>query len=62
MEPSVGRPYLFLPIAKNVWDVIRETYSYLDNFSQLYELRTKLWQDKQNGREVIEYYNEMVSL
>lgn len=43
MEPSIGKPYLFLPTTKDVWEAVRKTYSDVDNFSQIYELKTKLW-------------------
>ena len=62
MEPAIGKPHLFLPTAKDVWDVVRETYSDLENSSQIFELKTKLWQLKQGDREVTIYYNEMVTL
>ena len=26
MEPTIGKPYLFLPTAKDVWDAVRETF------------------------------------
>nr|KJB63360.1 hypothetical protein B456_010G130900 [Gossypium raimondii] len=42
-EPSIGKPYLFLPTTKDVWEAVRKTYSDVDNFSQIYELKTKLW-------------------
>lgn len=55
MEAPIGKTYLF------VWDAVRETYSDLENSSQILELKTKLWQTKQ-GLEVTEYYNEMKAL
>jgi len=27
MKPAIGKPYLFLPIARDVWEAVRETYS-----------------------------------
>ncbi|KZV26926.1 hypothetical protein F511_41261 [Dorcoceras hygrometricum] len=33
MEPSIGRTYLFLPTAKDVWEAVRGTYSDLENSS-----------------------------
>ncbi|XP_030442099.2 uncharacterized protein LOC115664291 [Syzygium oleosum] len=62
MEPTIGKPHLFLPTAKDVWDVVRETYSDLENSSQIFELKTKLWQLNRGIREVTIYYNEMVTL
>ncbi|KAL9420128.1 hypothetical protein AB3S75_037830 [Citrus x aurantiifolia] len=62
MEVSIGRTYLFLPTAKDVWDAVRETYSDLKNSSQIFELKTRLWQTRQGDRAVSEYYNEMKAL
>lgn len=52
MEPSVGKTYLFLPMAKDIW----ETYSDIENFSQIFEIKTKLWKMKQGTRGVMEYF------
>ncbi|KZV19589.1 hypothetical protein F511_13475, partial [Dorcoceras hygrometricum] len=62
MEPSIGRTYLFLPTAKDVWEAVRETYSDLENSSQIFDLKTRLWNSKQGEKNVIEYYNEMRTL
>ncbi|KAH9716025.1 protein kinase domain-containing protein [Citrus sinensis] len=62
MEVSIGRMYLFLPTAKDVWDAVRETYSDLKNSLQIFELKTRLWQTRQGDRAVSEYYNEMKAL
>ena len=55
MKLAIGKTYMFLPTAKDVWDVIRETYSDAKNASQIFELKTRLWQMKQRDREVTEY-------
>ena len=62
MEPFIAKPNMFLPTAKDVWDSIHETYSDLENSSQISELKSKLWQSKQGDREITIYYNEMVTL
>ena len=62
MELSIAKPHMFMKTAKEVWDSVRETYSNLENSSQIFELKIKLWQLKQGDREVIAYYNEMVAL
>ena len=43
MDLSIGNPFLFIPIVKEVWDVVRDTYSDVENSSQIFELKTKLW-------------------
>ena len=62
MEPSIAKAHMFLTTTTEGWDSIRETYSDLENSSQIFELKTKLWQFKQGDREVTIYYNEMVTL
>ncbi|RVW51120.1 hypothetical protein CK203_078125 [Vitis vinifera] len=62
MKPSIGKTYMFLLTAKDVWDAIRETYSDAENASQIFEIKTRLWQMKQGDREVTEYYTEMLGL
>ncbi|KZV33724.1 hypothetical protein F511_26487, partial [Dorcoceras hygrometricum] len=62
MEPTIERTYLFLPTVKDVWYDVRETYSDLENSSQILELKTRLWNSKQGEKNVIEYYNEVQGL
>ena len=62
MEPAIGKPHLFLPTAKDVWKAVRDCYSNLENSSQIFDLKTQLWQSKQGERDVTTYYNEMVTL
>ena len=42
MKLAIGKTYMFLPTAKDVWDAIRETYSDAKNASQILELKTWL--------------------
>lgn len=37
IEPAIGKPYLFLPTAKDVWEAVRETYSDVENVSQIFK-------------------------
>ncbi|RVW86324.1 Retrovirus-related Pol polyprotein from transposon TNT 1-94 [Vitis vinifera] len=53
---------MFLPTAKDVGDAIWETYSDVKNASQIFEIKTRLWQIKQGDREVTEYNTEMLGL
>ncbi|RVW39537.1 Retrovirus-related Pol polyprotein from transposon RE1 [Vitis vinifera] len=62
MEPAIGKPHLFLPTAKDVWEAVRDMYSDLENSSQIFDLKSKLWQSRQGDREVTTYYNQMVTL
>ena len=62
MKLAIGKTYMFLPTTKDEWDVIRETYFDVENASQIFELKTRLWQMKQGDREVTEHYTEMLGL
>lgn len=62
MEPAIGKPHLFLPTAKDVWEAARDMYSDLENLSQIFNLKSKLWRSRQGDREVTTYYNQMVTL
>ena len=62
MEPVIGKPFIFLPTAQEVWEAVKETYSDLENYSQLFELNSQVWKMQQGDREVTSYYNEMMTL
>lgn len=62
IESAIGKVFLFLPTAKAVWEAVWETYSDVENSSQIFELKTKMWLSKQGDRDVMEYYNEMTAL
>lgn len=42
MEPRISRTYLLLKTAKDTWDAVQESYSDLENSSQVFELKLKL--------------------
>ena len=52
MKLAIGKTYMFVLTAKDVWDAIWETYSDAENASQIFELKMRLWQIKQENREV----------
>ncbi|RVW13320.1 hypothetical protein CK203_089013 [Vitis vinifera] len=62
MKPTIGKTYMFLSMTKDVWDAIRETYSDAENASQIFAIKTRLWQMKQGDQEVTEYYTELLGL
>ena len=43
MKSAIWETYMFLLMAKDVWDVIWETYSDVENASQIFEFKTQLW-------------------
>ncbi|KAI5430515.1 hypothetical protein KIW84_034918 [Lathyrus oleraceus] len=57
-----SKPYMFLPSAKDVWETVKETYSDIQNSSQIFGLKSKLWHAKQGDRSVTVYYNELLTL
>ena len=59
--PEVCGPYMFLNIAKDVWDAVRRTYSKVKDVALIYEIKTKLSMTKQDNMIVLEYYNTMKS-
>lgn len=62
MEQAVGKPFIFLPKAQDVWEAVRETYLDLDNHSQLFELNTRMWKMQQSDHVVTSYYNDMMAV
>lgn len=62
MKPSIGKNYLFMPTARDIWEAVREMYSDAEDSSQIFEIKTKLWQLKQGERDLTEYYMEMTTL
>lgn len=53
---------MFLQTDKDVWEVVRERYLDLENFSWIFDLKTRLWQSKQGDQYVTTYYNVVVTL
>lgn len=49
-------------MAEEVWEAVKEPYSDGENASQIFEIKTRLWQTKQREREVTDYYLEMTNL
>ncbi|KAI5424254.1 hypothetical protein KIW84_030447 [Lathyrus oleraceus] len=62
MGTGIGKPYMFLHSAKNVWEAVKETYFDIQNSSQIFGLKSKLWHAKQGDRSVTAYYNELLTL
>lgn len=62
MEPAIKKPRPFLPIAKDVWETVRECYSELENSYKIFDLKTRLWQSKQGNQDVTMCYNLMATL
>lgn len=42
MELMIGKLFMFLRTARDVWEVVRDTYSDLENHSQMFESNAKM--------------------
>lgn len=62
MEPHISRTYIFLRTAKAIWDVVHEHYSDLENVSQVFEIKNKLKEIRQENMSITEYYNTLQTL
>ena len=62
METSLGRSYLFLPTASEIWSAVKETYSDLGNAAQLFEIKTRLRKARQGEKTVTQYYTDLRTL
>ena len=57
MIPEISNMVMFLSIAKEIWDVVKITYSKVKDVAQIYEIRTKVATTKQGTRSITEYAN-----
>ncbi|XP_028800330.1 uncharacterized protein LOC114755610 [Neltuma alba] len=56
MAPSLKRCFMFLSPAREMWDAIHEAYGDGENASQIFDLKTKLWDLKQGSLSLGDYY------
>ncbi|KAG6742683.1 hypothetical protein POTOM_053605 [Populus tomentosa] len=61
-KPEADDPNLKTWRSENSLEAVRDMYSDLENSSQIFYLKSKLWQSRQRDREVTTYYNQMVTL
>lgn len=40
MLPAIGKTYLIMATPRELWEVIQETYSYVEDSSHILELKT----------------------
>lgn len=62
MEPSLIGNFIWFPTAKLVWDSIATTYFDGNDTSQVYDLRRRVAQLKQEGEPLEKYYNDLQGL
>ena len=59
-DPQTSRMYLILNTTKAIWDAVDRTYSNLEIVSQLFEIKNKLKELRQEAMEVTKYHiNEL---
>ena len=58
MESEISQTCLFPSTAKEVWDVVYQTYSRADA-AQIYEIKTRIFSFKQGSKSVTEYSTAM---
>ena len=59
MQPEVSRNYMFLSSTKDIWEMVRRTYSKIQDASVIYEIKMKLHNTNQGVSTITEYYNKM---
>ena len=62
IEPHLLSLFINLPIAKDIWDSVNQTFYNGADDSQYYELRCKGTRTKQNGQLIYLYYIELNSV
>lgn len=53
---------MFFITVREIWGVVRQTYSKIQDASQIYEIKTKITVTKQGSLSIIEYLNMMKRL
>ncbi|GMY21564.1 hypothetical protein FCV25MIE_16805 [Fagus crenata] len=56
MTPDINASFLRLPTAHDIWDVVAQTYFTGNDASQIYELRRKAHETRQQGKSLASYF------
>ena len=40
MQPEISGPYMLFTTASEIWEVVQQTYSKVDDATQIYEIKT----------------------
>lgn len=59
MHPEISDTCMFLPTAKDIRDMMYQTYSKVNDAALIYEIKTRTASTKQGSRSVSEYANFM---
>lgn len=57
MTTKIGENFLLYKITKEIWDSTRETYSSVDNTSELFDIETRLQNLQQGELNNTQYFN-----
>lgn len=59
---EVSKNFMFLSLAKEIWDTVSQTYSKVQDALVIFEIKTKISGIRQGPVTVIEYHNRMKGL
>ena len=62
MDDNIAEIYLLYPTAKAIWDAVTLAYSDLEDSSQMFDLRTRSRNLKQDDGNVTQYFNSLTKL
>ena len=62
LEEKISSSVMFLPTAKNMWDILKVMYENEKNLSRVFEIYERLFELKQGNRSVPEFYSEVKGL
>ena len=62
IELRIGRTYLFYKTTQQIWDVVQEIYSNMENTTQGFQIQSTIRTTRQGNNSVIEYYNALIEL
>ena len=59
MLPEVSRTCMFLTTTREIWEIVHQTDSKMQDTTLIYEIKTKITTTKQGTLSTTEYYNVM---
>uniref|UniRef100_A0A2N9G3F2 Reverse transcriptase Ty1/copia-type domain-containing protein n=1 Tax=Fagus sylvatica TaxID=28930 RepID=A0A2N9G3F2_FAGSY len=62
MTPDINASFLRLPTAHDIWDAVAQTYFTGNDASQIYELRRKAHETRQQGKSLASYFSALQTI
>uniref|UniRef100_A0A2N9I5Z3 Reverse transcriptase Ty1/copia-type domain-containing protein n=1 Tax=Fagus sylvatica TaxID=28930 RepID=A0A2N9I5Z3_FAGSY len=62
MTPDINASFLRLPTAHDIWDAVAQTYFTSNDASQIYELRRKAHETRQQGKSLASYFSALQTI